>query len=164
MNFPLDKWHILLYYTKAVSEAAWSEQCAWRSRVAGRARTIGNRVYLKRVSRVQIPPSPPIKSSGNNDFNVVSRTFFNFVRFAEIDLIVRVFFPNRLPGIVYTCDNLLLTFWKFFTNRPVRAGNAPKLSKSALWQHFHHSWRCKSSLNQIQAFCKMGVHFPHRSK
>ena len=33
----------------------------WRSRVAGRARTIGNRVYPKRVSRVQIPPSPPIK-------------------------------------------------------------------------------------------------------
>ncbi len=31
----------------------------WRSRVAGRARTIGNRVYPKRVSRVQIPPSPP---------------------------------------------------------------------------------------------------------
>ena len=33
----------------------------WRSRVAGRARTIGNRVYPKRVSRVQIPPSPPRK-------------------------------------------------------------------------------------------------------
>ena len=33
----------------------------WRSRVAGRARTIGNRVYPKRVSRVQIPPSPPNK-------------------------------------------------------------------------------------------------------
>ena len=35
----------------------------WRSRVAGRARTIGNRVYPKRVSRVQIPPSPPEKKS-----------------------------------------------------------------------------------------------------
>ena len=34
-------------------------QQTWRSRVAGRARTIGNRVYPKRVSRVQIPPSPP---------------------------------------------------------------------------------------------------------
>ncbi len=33
---------------------------AWRSRVAGRARTIGNRVY---PSRVQIPPSPPKKKS-----------------------------------------------------------------------------------------------------
>lgn len=31
----------------------------WRCRVAGRARTIGNRVYLKRVSRVRISPSPP---------------------------------------------------------------------------------------------------------
>ena len=35
----------------------------WRSRVAGRARTIGNRVYPKRVSRVQIPPSPPKNES-----------------------------------------------------------------------------------------------------
>ena len=32
-----------------------------RCRVAGRARTIGNRVYLKRVSRVRISPSPPMK-------------------------------------------------------------------------------------------------------
>ena len=31
----------------------------WRCRVAGRARTIGNRVYPKRVSRVRISPSPP---------------------------------------------------------------------------------------------------------
>ncbi len=31
----------------------------WRSRVAGRARTIGNRVGVKSVSRVRIPPSPP---------------------------------------------------------------------------------------------------------
>ena len=56
---------------------------AWRSRVAGRARTIGNRVYPKRVSRVQIPPSPPIRSSGNNYFYVVSRTFSLFVNFTE---------------------------------------------------------------------------------
>ena len=33
----------------------------WRSRVVGRARTIGNRVGIKRVSRVRIPPSPPWK-------------------------------------------------------------------------------------------------------
>ena len=31
----------------------------WRSRVVGRARTIGNRVYPIRVSRVRIPSSPP---------------------------------------------------------------------------------------------------------
>ena len=37
----------------------------WRSRVAGRARTIGNRVYPKRVSRVQIPPSPPKRKTTN---------------------------------------------------------------------------------------------------
>ena len=35
------------------------ETAIWRCRVAGRARTIGNRVYLKRVSRVRISPSPP---------------------------------------------------------------------------------------------------------
>ena len=33
----------------------------WRSRVAGRARTIGNRVTVKSRSRVRIPPSPPKK-------------------------------------------------------------------------------------------------------
>ena len=32
-----------------------------RSRVAGRARTIGNRVTVKSGSRVRIPPSPPNK-------------------------------------------------------------------------------------------------------
>ena len=32
---------------------------AWRSRVVGRARTIGNRVTVKSRSRVRIPPSPP---------------------------------------------------------------------------------------------------------
>ena len=31
----------------------------WRSRVAGRARTIGNRVTVNSGSRVRIPPSPP---------------------------------------------------------------------------------------------------------
>ena len=31
----------------------------WRSRVVGRARTIGNRVTVKSRSRVRIPPSPP---------------------------------------------------------------------------------------------------------
>ena len=41
-----------------ISKSARAEHL-WRSRVAGRARTIGNRVYPKRVSRVQIPPSPP---------------------------------------------------------------------------------------------------------
>ena len=34
----------------------------WRSRVVGRARTIGNRVYPIRVSRVRIPSSPPQKN------------------------------------------------------------------------------------------------------
>ena len=33
-----------------------------RSRVAGRARTIGNRVTIKSGSRVRIPPSPPNKN------------------------------------------------------------------------------------------------------
>ena len=50
----VDKMTRILYYNRAGSEAK-----TWRSRVAGRARTIGNRVYPKRVSRVQIPPSPP---------------------------------------------------------------------------------------------------------
>ena len=45
-----------------ISKSARAER-TWRSRVAGRARTIGNRVYPKRVSRVQIPPSPPKKNS-----------------------------------------------------------------------------------------------------
>ena len=35
----------------------------WRGRIAGRVRTLGKRVYRK-VSRVRIPLSPPIKSSG----------------------------------------------------------------------------------------------------
>ena len=34
-------------------------QTLWRSRVVGRARTIGNRVTIKSGSRVRIPPSPP---------------------------------------------------------------------------------------------------------
>jgi hypothetical protein len=38
------------------------EHAAWRSRVVGRARTIGNRVSLKRASRVRISPSPPKKA------------------------------------------------------------------------------------------------------
>ena len=50
----VDKSESMLYYKRAGNEAD-----TWRSRVAGRARTIGNRVYPKRVSRVQIPPSPP---------------------------------------------------------------------------------------------------------
>ena len=49
----------MLYYKRAGNEAD-----TWRSRVAGRARTIGNRVYPKRVSRVQIPPSPPKQNPG----------------------------------------------------------------------------------------------------
>ena len=35
-----------------------------RSRVAGRARTIGNRVTVKSGSRVRISPSPPTKATG----------------------------------------------------------------------------------------------------
>ena len=37
----------------------------WRSRVAGRARTIGNRVTVKSGSRVRISPSPPKKIEGS---------------------------------------------------------------------------------------------------
>ena len=48
-------WQIVCY---GIEYSSCLEQ-TWRSRVAGRARTIGNRVYPKRVSRVQIPPSPP---------------------------------------------------------------------------------------------------------
>ena len=33
--------------------------CLWRSRLVGRGRTTGNRVGVKSVSRVRIPPSPP---------------------------------------------------------------------------------------------------------
>ena len=35
----------------------------WRSRVAGRARTIGNRVTVRSRSRVRISPSPPMKKA-----------------------------------------------------------------------------------------------------
>ena len=49
-------------WSNGVLYTGWLQSLStWRSRVAGRARTIGNRVYPKRVSRVQIPPSPPKK-------------------------------------------------------------------------------------------------------
>ena len=53
----LDKQNQMVYDIQAVNDSDLDK--TWRSRVAGRARTIGNRVYPKRVSRVQIPPSPP---------------------------------------------------------------------------------------------------------
>ena len=49
----------VVLYASRLRMRLTEQNMVWRSRVAGRARTIGNRVYPKRVSRVQIPPSPP---------------------------------------------------------------------------------------------------------
>ncbi len=61
-------------------ESVNSPDQAWRSRVAGRARTIGNRVTVKSRSRVRIPPSPPMEKSrsfkGCGIFSVLSRGYF----------------------------------------------------------------------------------------
>ena len=69
LKLGVDKPCQMLYYMQA-------EQSVWRSRVAGRARTIGNRVYPKRVSRVQIPPSPP---TNKNYLMVVLIYFVRYV-------------------------------------------------------------------------------------
>ena len=53
-----------------------------RSRVVGRARTIGNRVNVKSVSRVRIPPSAPYYFSLNSDeFGDFLLPFFGFSRY-----------------------------------------------------------------------------------
>ena len=49
----------------------------WRSRVAGRARTIGNRVTVISRSRVRIPPSPP-ETNRNFDAYVKIAVFFSY--------------------------------------------------------------------------------------
>ena len=59
----------VVLYASRLRMRLTEQNMVWRSRVAGRARTIGNRVYPKRVSRVQIPPSPPEKTPGTcNEF------------------------------------------------------------------------------------------------
>ena len=78
----LDKTKWMEYYKQADSKSG-----LWRSRVAGRARTIGNRVYPKRVSRVQIPPSPP------KDFPVIRFEYLDFSMHLRI-------FPVFMLGII----------------------------------------------------------------
>ena len=46
-------------YNILVAQNSVVKIIVWRSRVAGRARTIGNRVTATNRSRVRIPPSPP---------------------------------------------------------------------------------------------------------
>ena len=56
----LDFAAVFIYYIRASTIECCSGN-AWRSRVVGRARTIGNRVTVKSGSRVRIPPSPPAR-------------------------------------------------------------------------------------------------------
>src|SRR5699024_2470875 len=56
---PLDFAAVFIYYIRASTEHTPVRANTWRSRVVGRARTIGNRVTVKSRSRVRIPPSPP---------------------------------------------------------------------------------------------------------
>ena len=54
----LDKWKEKMYYILAVRETA----VTWSSIEVVITGTTGNRVYPKRVPRVQIPPAPPNKN------------------------------------------------------------------------------------------------------
>ena len=82
----------------------------WRCRVAGRARTIGNRVYPKRVSRVQIPPSPPLRNIpvffGMPGFLLLIRvecTFSSWKFGCSVSLssaVFPLFFPNRFTALI----------------------------------------------------------------
>ena len=49
-----------------------------RSRVVGRARTIGNRVTIKSGSRVRIPPSPPKQKAPNRVLFVLGGEGFGY--------------------------------------------------------------------------------------
>ena len=51
-----------IYNTQAKVNNEYSLEQTCRSRVVGRARTIGNRVTLIRCSRVRIPPSAPMRN------------------------------------------------------------------------------------------------------
>ena len=55
----LDFMATLTYNVQADKLIACFLEYAWRCRVVGRARTIGNRVTVRSGSRVRIPPSPP---------------------------------------------------------------------------------------------------------
>ena len=84
----------------------------WRSRVAGRARTIGNRVYPKRVSRVQIPPSPPKLSGILNGIPDIS--FYQItICFDPLMILLLIFDLNSTPAnmvanIIYSMMEMLL--------------------------------------------------------
>ncbi len=76
-----------------------SEQ-PWRSRVAGRARTIGNRVTVISRSRVRIPPSPPEHT--NSPCIIVMQGLFSFRCRAEpCGTVVRSPAGFRFPTAVY---------------------------------------------------------------
>ena len=91
-------------------QVGW-KACAWRSRVAGRARTIGNRVYPKRVSRVQIPPSPPNKNRPFSPNKGKRVTFFGKNNLVCLARSCSPFFRYNLP-IVSAYARIFLNFLK----------------------------------------------------
>ena len=74
-------------------QADESRATMWRCRVAGRARTIGNRVYPIRVSRVRISPSPPQRkpcaSTGARLFAAFPGVFLLFIAGTGSGVIMR---------------------------------------------------------------------------
>jgi hypothetical protein len=70
-DFVLDFACVLNYNMQADNLTVRSlEQITWRSRVVGRARTIGNRVGVISSSRVRISPSPPYKNANIDTVSV----------------------------------------------------------------------------------------------
>ena len=112
----------------------------WRSRVAGRARAIGNRVTVKSGSRVRIPPSPPGATAPPNPYGSYLLYGFFIPRRPEF----RYTFCNAITGATAPLDPSQMYLRRdFFIRQPKNRSASPLRFLYIVSLVVFYPFRCK---------------------